>query len=151
MTPYARRVLDQVDAIPPGRVLTYGDVADLLGSGAARAVGMVLARYGHEVPWHRVVLATGAPAPGHEVAALRLLRAEGVQLCGERVDLAAARWDGGRLFCGTGRLLRLDRRGVADRRPPGQRPVGFAGGREPSGDRRGAGGRQSICRYAFPD
>lgn len=94
MTPYARRVLDVVDAIPSGRVLTYGDVAEMLGSGAARAVGMVMARYGNEVPWHRVVLASGAPAPGHEAAALRLLADDGVPLCGERVDLAAARWDG---------------------------------------------------------
>lgn len=94
MTPYARRVLDVVDAIPPGRVLTYGDVAELLGSGAARAVGAVLARHGSEVPWHRVVLASGVPAPGHAEAALRLLRAEGVPLRADRVDLGAARWDG---------------------------------------------------------
>ncbi len=94
MTPYARRVLDVVDAIPPGRVLTYGDVAELLGSGAARAVGAVLARHGSEVPWHRVVLATGAPAPGHVDEAIRLLRAEAVPVRGTRVDLTAARWDG---------------------------------------------------------
>lgn len=94
MTPYARQVLDVVDDIPSGRVLTYGDVAELLHSGAARAVGAVLARHGAEVPWHRVVLATGAPAPGHEAAALHLLRAEGVPLRGDGVDLAAARWDG---------------------------------------------------------
>ena len=94
MTPYARRVLDVVDAIPPGRVLTYGDVAELVGSGAARAVGAVLARYGSEVPWHRVVLATGEPAPGHQAAALALLAAEGAPLRGNRVDLAAGRWDG---------------------------------------------------------
>lgn len=93
MTPYARRVLDVVDAIPAGRVLTYGDVAELLGSGAARAVGAVLARYGSEVPWHRVVLATGAPAPGHQAEALRLLAAEGVPLRRDRVDLFATRWD----------------------------------------------------------
>jgi methylated-DNA-protein-cysteine methyltransferase-like protein len=92
VTPYARRVLDVVDAIPAGRVLTYGDIAELLGSGAARAVGMVLARYGSDVPWHRVVLSTGAPAPGHEEVAVRLLLAEGVPLRDGRVDLPSARW-----------------------------------------------------------
>lgn len=92
MTPYARLVLDAVDAIPPGRVLTYGDVAELTGRGAPRAVGMVLARWGEEVPWHRIVLASGRPAPGHELEAARLLRHEGVPFAGERVDLARARW-----------------------------------------------------------
>lgn len=95
MTPFARRVLDVVDAIPPGRVLTYGDVAELVGSGAARAVGMVMARHGDEVAWHRVVLASGGPAPGHESRAMALLVAEGTPLRGERIDLARARWDGG--------------------------------------------------------
>lgn len=94
MTPFARRVLDVVDAIPPGRVLTYGDVAELVGSAAPRAVGMVLARHGDEVPWHRVVLASGAPAPGHALRALLLLREEGAHVRAGRVDLDRARWDG---------------------------------------------------------
>lgn len=96
VTPYARLVLDAVDAIPPGRVLTYGDVAEYVGRPGARSVGMVMARWGSEVPWHRVVTAAGRPAPGHEEAALERLRAEGVPLVrgGTRVDLAAARWDG---------------------------------------------------------
>ncbi len=96
LTPYARSVLDVVDRIPPGRVLTYGDVAELLDRRGARSVGMVLARYGAEVPWHRVVLASGAPAPGHETEALRRLRVERVPLVGDgsRVDLTRARWDG---------------------------------------------------------
>lgn len=94
MSPYARRVLDVVDSIPAGRVLTYGDVAELMGIGAARAVGMVLSRYGDEVPWHRVVRASGAPAPCHERRALELLAAEGTPLRGDNVDLARARWDG---------------------------------------------------------
>jgi len=93
---YVDRVLAVVGRIPPGQVMTYGDVAEYLGESSARAVGRVMAGYGADVPWHRVVLATGAPAPGHEPAALALLRAERAPLTpdGSRVDLARARWQG---------------------------------------------------------
>lgn len=93
-TPYAALVLAAVDRIPPGRVMSYGDVAEYVGSGSARAVGAVLSRHGHEVPWQRVVLSTGEPAPASPVEALRLLRSEGVPMRGERVDMDRARWDG---------------------------------------------------------
>ena len=94
LSPFARAVLDVVDSIPRGRVLTYGDVAELVGSRGARAVGAVMARCGVEVPWHRVVLSSGRPAPGHETEALRRLAGDGVPLLGDRVDLSRARWDG---------------------------------------------------------
>lgn len=93
-TPYAASVLEVVDRIPPGRVMSYGDVAEFLGSGAGRAVGAVLSRHGHEVPWHRVVRSSGEPNPAAPVEAARLLRAEGVPMRGDRVDMARARWDG---------------------------------------------------------
>jgi alkylated DNA nucleotide flippase Atl1 len=93
-TPFAALVLAVVERIPRGRVMSYGDVAEYVGSGSARAVGAVMSRYGHEVPWQRVVLSTGEPAPSHPDEALRLLRAEGVPLRGDRVDMARARWDG---------------------------------------------------------
>ncbi len=89
-TPYALSVLDVVARIPPGAVMTYGDVAELLGTGSARTVGMVLARYGREVPWQRVVQASGVPFDG----GLPLLSAEGCPVRGDRVVLAACRWDG---------------------------------------------------------
>lgn len=93
---YADRVLAVVAAIPAGRVLTYGDVAEYLGESSARAVGRVLARSGAEVPWHRIVLSTGAPAAGLRSRALELLRADRTPLSGDgsRVDLRRARWDG---------------------------------------------------------
>lgn len=95
-TAYARRVLDCVEAIPAGRVLTYGDVADFVGGGSGRVVGNVMHHHGHEVSWWRVVLSTGYPAPSDPTKALELLAADGVALLPgrERVDLAAARWDG---------------------------------------------------------
>lgn len=94
MTPYARSVLDVVDRVPAGRVLTYGDVAELMGTGSARTVGMVLARWGTEVPWWRVVQAGGTVAPALRERGLARLRAEGCPLAGEAVDLSRARWSG---------------------------------------------------------
>jgi alkylated DNA nucleotide flippase Atl1 len=88
-------VLDVVAAIPPGRVMTYGDVAAALGTRAARGVGGVMARYGSDVPWWRVVRAGGHPPIDHEARALEHYRAEGTPLrwTGDvsRVDLALAR------------------------------------------------------------
>lgn len=95
-TPFAERVLDVVATIPPGRVLTYADVAERLGSRAPRAVGTALARFGGGVPWWRVVRAHGELPSGHEVAAAEHLLAEGVTLTGDgqdsRVNLARYRW-----------------------------------------------------------
>ncbi len=91
---FAISVLDVVERIPPGRVLSYGDVAELLGAGSARTVGTVMSRHGHEVAWHRVVQASGRPAEPHVEEALRLLRAEGCPLRRDRVDMANARWQG---------------------------------------------------------
>jgi alkylated DNA nucleotide flippase Atl1 len=95
-TPYAARVLAVVDRIPRGKVMSYGDVAEYVGGGSGRAVGAVLSRHGHEVPWQRVVLSTGEPAPSAPGEALRLLRAEGVPMRagGHRVDMDRARWNG---------------------------------------------------------
>ena len=93
-TAYARAVLDVVDRIPPGKVMTYGDVAELMGRGSPRTVGAVMSDHGREVPWQRVVQASGRPAEPYLEEALRLLAAEGCPLRGERVDLATARWDG---------------------------------------------------------
>ena len=92
MTPYAKAVLDAVEQVPAGCVVTYGDVAELTGQGSARTVGLVLSRWGGEVPWWRVVQASGRPYGG--VEALERLAEEGCALVGERVDLSRARWAG---------------------------------------------------------
>lgn len=93
-------VLAVVADIPPGHVMTYGDVAATLGSRGARAVGQVMARYGHAVPWWRVVRAGGRPPAGHADRAREHYAEEGVPLRpsededGYRIDLAACRWRG---------------------------------------------------------
>lgn len=73
-------VLDVVKRIPPGRVMTYGDIAWALGSQAPRAVGRVMALYGHAVAWWRVVPASGLPPQGHARLALPHYEAEGTPL-----------------------------------------------------------------------
>jgi alkylated DNA nucleotide flippase Atl1 len=93
---FTSAVLDVVDSIPAGRVMTYGDVAAVLGSRAARGVGRVMAHHGHNVPWWRVVRATGRTADGLEQRALSHFRSEGTPLVqtdyGYRVDLRQARY-----------------------------------------------------------
>jgi alkylated DNA nucleotide flippase Atl1 len=83
-----------VARIPAGKVMSYGDVAEYLGQGSPRTVGTVMATHGREVPWQRVVQASGRPAEPYVDKALALLRAEGCPLRGERVVMAEARWDG---------------------------------------------------------
>lgn len=95
----AEDVLEVVDQIPEGKVLTYGDVAELVGSRGARFVGNVMSRYGSDSPWWRVVRAGGWPPRGLEGRALPRYREEGTPMVrgtldGVRVDLTRARWDG---------------------------------------------------------
>ena len=97
--PFVERVLAVVEGIPPGQVMTYGDVAAALGSRAARMVGQIMAYYGSTVPWWRVVRASGHPPVDHAHLALQHYRAEGTPLLGGgaaayRVDLSRARYDG---------------------------------------------------------
>lgn len=51
-------VLRAVELVPPGQLVSYGDVAALVGTGP-RQVGAVMARDGHGVPWWRVTNASG--------------------------------------------------------------------------------------------
>jgi alkylated DNA nucleotide flippase Atl1 len=87
-------VLDAVDLIPPGSVMSYSDVAEFISAGSGRAVGTVMARHGGEVPWHRVVRSDGSCAPGVRERQVGLLRSEDVPMDGNRVDMRRARWDG---------------------------------------------------------
>ena len=92
--PLAHRILACVESIPPGRVMTYGDVAEYVGSRAARMVGRVLALDGGTVPWHRVIRADGSLAEHLYSEQRQRLLSEGVRFTGDRVDLATFRWNG---------------------------------------------------------
>ena len=68
-------------ALVEGEVVSYGDIADAAGHrGQSRLVGRVLAARSDELdlPWWRVVNASGRLVPGHETEQRRLLAAEGV-------------------------------------------------------------------------
>jgi alkylated DNA nucleotide flippase Atl1 len=96
---FASHVLDVVDSIPAGRVMSYGDIAEYLAAGPGpRQVGRVMSVYGGAVAWWRVIHSDGTPAPGHESAALARYLAEGTPLRSARppvrVDMRRARWPG---------------------------------------------------------
>jgi alkylated DNA nucleotide flippase Atl1 len=97
---FASRVLDVAESIPPGRVMSYGDIAEYVGAGGPRQVGRVMALWGGGVPWWRVVHADGSLLAGHEREALRHYRREGTPLrigadgAPGRLDMRRARWLG---------------------------------------------------------
>ncbi|MBB5871384.1 alkylated DNA nucleotide flippase Atl1 [Allocatelliglobosispora scoriae] len=99
MTPdeYVEAVLEVVERIPPGRVMSYGAIAEFLAEASGRCsprqVGTIMARHGAAVPWHRVVAGGGRLPPGHEGRATELLRAEGTPLARSgRVIMTEASW-----------------------------------------------------------
>lgn len=81
---FASRVLAVVECIPPSKVMTYGDIAAAVGSRAARAVGQVMAYYGSDVPWWRVIRAGGHPPLCHDTEALTHYELEGTPLVWSR-------------------------------------------------------------------
>lgn len=88
-------VIEVVESIPPGKVMPYGEVAAAVGSRAPRAVGRVMALYGEDLPWWRVIRASGQPPQCHEDQALPHYEEEGTPLVrsadGYRINLRLAR------------------------------------------------------------
>ena len=91
---FFKRVYRVVGAIPPGRVLTYGQIATLVGAPyLARQVGWAMHGCPPGLPWHRVVgaggrLLTRSPNPPWGALQQRqLLEQEGVLFTGERVEM----------------------------------------------------------------
>ena len=84
-----RRIIDVLIALQPGEVTTYGDVADMAGYPKhARLVGRVLQTTDVDVPWWRVVNASGRLVPGHEREQVELLLEEDVSIRNGRVSCA---------------------------------------------------------------
>lgn len=90
------RVYEIVEQIPYGKVVSYGQIALMLGTPhAARQVGWAMRFCRDGLPWQRVVKADGSIAGG-EYANLRraILTAEGVSFTRDgRVDMDACRWN----------------------------------------------------------
>jgi methylated-DNA-protein-cysteine methyltransferase related protein len=93
---YVEAVLSLVERIPPGRVMSYGAIAEylypLFGRGSPRRVGTIMATHGDAVPWHRVLTGSGRLPPGVEHKARRRLEAEGVGFRGRLVIMADHAW-----------------------------------------------------------
>ena len=95
-----QRVHALVRRVPAGRVVTYGQVAALVGAPrAARAVGQAIRVCPPGVPWHRVVNGRGTISRrGDGSGALSqrfLLEGEGVRFSRGRIDLGRYRWPAG--------------------------------------------------------
>src|SRR5580700_4591210 len=98
MDGFSSRVLDLGDTIPPGRVMSYGDIAEYLGEAGPRQVGRVMSQWGGGVAWWRVIHADGSFLAGHEREALARYLEEGTPLrrapdgAVRGVDMRRARW-----------------------------------------------------------
>ena len=84
------QVRDLVASIPPGRVATYGDIACAAKLSSPRIVAWIMRTDAQDLPWHRVITASGRPAPHLASKQSELLRAEGVIVTDHRVLLAGA-------------------------------------------------------------
>ena len=95
---YRERVYKLVRQIPRGRVMTYGQIAVLLGQGyTPRTVGFTM-HGAHEshTPWHRVINSQGRCSTGGLLLPAdkqqRMLEAEGVKFTDGKCDLKIFLW-----------------------------------------------------------
>jgi len=95
---YRERVFRIVRSIPGGRVMTYGQIAEILGEGyTPRTVGFVMHSSNDKTPWHRVINAQGGCSTRGLVLPhdkqQRMLEAEGVSFNERgRCDLQEYLW-----------------------------------------------------------
>jgi methylated-DNA-protein-cysteine methyltransferase-like protein len=95
---YRKRVYEIVRQIPAGKVMTYGQIALILGEGyTARTVGYVMHGADEGVPWQRVINSRGACSTGKMTMPINLqqsiLESEGVVFSDTgKCDLGVYRW-----------------------------------------------------------
>lgn len=95
---YRERVYSAVRQIPLGRVMTYGQLAIILGEGyTARTIGHVMHGSDDDVPWHRVINSQGKCSTGRLTIPINLqkelLEAEGVVFNDKgKCDMGTYRW-----------------------------------------------------------
>ena len=100
MSLFFEQVYDVVSNIPYGKVVSYGQIARMLGKPrAAREVGWAMRCCPDRVPWQRVVMKDGSVTGGVFAETRRaLLETEGVFFLPDgRVDMETCRWDGTRI------------------------------------------------------
>jgi len=95
---FFRRVYQLVSQVPEGRVVTYGQIAAMLGDPRrARVVGWAMRDCPADVPWHRVVNSKGQVSTRNLSGGFNeqraLLEDEGVEFdLSGRIDLDAYGW-----------------------------------------------------------
>ena len=95
---YRERVYTIVRQIPPGNLMTYGQLAIILGEGyTARTVGYVMHGANDDVPWHRVINSLGKCSTGRLTIPMNLqqelLEAEGIVFSEKgKCDLSKFQW-----------------------------------------------------------
>lgn len=94
---FRERVEAVVAQIPPGRVMTYGQIAALCGNArAARIVGGIAHFGDSELPWQRVVNKSGGLAagyPGGRAGHAQVLEDEGISVTSDyKVNIEELLW-----------------------------------------------------------
>jgi len=93
-------IYEVIARIPPRRVATYGQIAELAGiPGQPRRISYALSALpsGSSIPWHRVINAKGMisfrSGTGPDKLQRRLLKREGILFdTSDRVDLIRFQW-----------------------------------------------------------
>ena len=98
-----QRIYDMVRRIPPGKVTTYGRIAELVGGCTARMVGYAMAALKRstvpDVPWQRVINTRGKVSVhgdgfGNAIQRMKL-EEEGVEFnAKDRIDFNRYGWPG---------------------------------------------------------
>ncbi|WP_047985968.1 MGMT family protein [Ornithinibacillus californiensis] len=99
MTPFTERVINIIQQIPEGKVMTYGQIARLAGSSrGARQVVRILHSMSkkYNLPWHRVINAKGQVALRDEASyqeQILILESEGVDIgLKDEINLELFQW-----------------------------------------------------------
>ena len=96
MKTFNEQVYDIVAKIPAGRVVTFGQIARMIGRPRmARFVGFASNnKNSWHLPWHRVVFKDGRLIPGYEEQQYRDLKSEGVAFNRDKtVNMEKSQWD----------------------------------------------------------
>lgn len=96
MNNFFEQVYEIVKQIPPGKVMSYGQIAKLLGMPrGARQVGWAMRVCPEELCWQRVVMMDGTITGGqYEEIRRQMLEQEGVIFLEDgRVDMKKCRWE----------------------------------------------------------
>lgn len=98
-TEFSKKVIKLIQAVPKGKVATYGLIAQLAGNPmGARAVGWLLhsSTRKHQLPWQRIIKSGGRlsfPIDTHKfILQKRKLEHEGIEVVSGRVDLKKYLW-----------------------------------------------------------